>query len=77
MKYKLFQKNMGLFDRTIRVVIGLIVLGAWFFGAIVGTVAIFLGIMAVILIGTSAASSCPAYTFANVNTLGKNADKVI
>lgn len=54
-------QNMGLYDRIARVVAGLIIIGLYVAGILQGTVAIVLGIVALVLIGTSAVGFCPAY----------------
>ncbi len=66
---KLFQKNLGRTDRVIRVIIGLAAIGAWYFGAIAGVAAVISGIVAIMLIGTSATASCPLNAAANINTM--------
>ena len=54
-------KNMGTIDRVIRIVIALTVGVLYFTGQISGTVALILGILAVIFILTSLVSTCPLY----------------
>ena len=71
MSRKLFQRNLGRYDRIIRFVIGVAALGAWYFGAVAGTIAIVIGIAAFMLIGTSAAASCPLNSMANINTISQ------
>lgn len=55
------KKNMGSADRTIRVVIALIVAALYYFEVISGTLAIVLGVLAGIFILTSLVSFCPLY----------------
>ncbi len=55
------KKNMGTIDRVLRVVIALTVGVLYFTGLISGTVALILGILAVIFILTSLVSTCPLY----------------
>jgi len=51
-----FSKNMGSNDRTIRLVLGIAVLAAaFYYGSII------LGIVAIVLLATSAMGWCPAY----------------
>ena len=71
MSRKLFQRNLGRYDRIIRFVIGVAALGAWYFGAVAGTIAIVIGIAAFMLIGTAAAASCPLNSMANINTISQ------
>jgi hypothetical protein len=53
--------NMGTADRAIRTVLALVVGVLYFTGRISGTLAIVLGVMAVIFLVTSFVSWCPAY----------------
>lgn len=66
-------KNMGSADRLIRtllaIVIGLLVLT----GEVTGTIAIILGIVAVVFLATSAISFCPAYVPFKISTTKKTA----
>jgi len=71
MSRKLFQRNLGRNDRIIRFMIGIAALGAWYFGAVAGTIAIVIGVAAIMLIGTSAAASCPLNSVANINTMSQ------
>ena len=64
-------KNMGSADRLIRtllaIVIGLLVLT----GEVTGTLAIILGIVAVLFLATSAMSTCPGYVPFKISTMKK------
>jgi hypothetical protein len=60
MKNKLFQRNLGRTDRIIRAVIGIIAIGAWYFGA---------------LAGIAATASCPLNSVANLNTMTEEEKK--
>jgi hypothetical protein len=55
------KKNMGTADRLIRTVIALGIAVLYFTGRIGGTLAIILGIVAVVFLATSAIGWCPAY----------------
>lgn len=54
-------KNMGSADRMIRLVVALAVAILYFTGVISGTVALILGILAVIFVLTSFVGFCPLY----------------
>jgi len=64
-------KNMGVLDRTIRVLLAIVVGILYFTGRISGTVALVLGIFAVVFVLTSVISFCPLYLPFKVNTAGK------
>lgn len=54
-------KNMGSFDRVLRVLAAIVIGVLYFTQVISGTVAIILLVIAVIFILTSAVSFCPIY----------------
>ncbi len=54
-------KNMGTVDRIVRIVLAVVVAILYFTGAISGTVAIILGILALIFVATSFVGFCPLY----------------
>ncbi|MEQ9310606.1 MAG: DUF2892 domain-containing protein [Balneolaceae bacterium] len=55
------KKNMGTADRIIRLVVVLIIATLYFTGTISGTLAIVLGVLAVVFALTSLVSTCPLY----------------
>ena len=55
------KKNMGTLDRSIRVVLAIVIGILYFTGNISGLAAIILGIFAVTFILTSIVAFCPAY----------------
>jgi hypothetical protein len=61
-------KNMGTADRVIRTLIAVAVGVLYFTNVISGSVAIVLGIVAVVFLLTSCAGSCPAYLPFKIST---------
>jgi hypothetical protein len=55
------KKNMGTADRVIRILVAVVIGVLYFTGRISGTLAIILGIVAVVLVVTSLVAWCPAY----------------
>jgi K+-transporting ATPase A subunit len=55
------KKNMGTADRVIRTVIAVAIGVLYFTGRISGTLAIILGIVALVFLATSLIGWCPAY----------------
>lgn len=53
--------NMGTVDRTIRILVAIGIAVLYFTGRIGGTLAIVLGVMAVVFVVTSFIGWCPAY----------------
>ena len=65
-------KNMGSFDRILRLFAVLAIGVAFLMGKLSGTVAIILGIGATALFLTSLIGTCPAYLPFGLSTRGKN-----
>lgn len=65
-------KNMGTIDRIIRFVIAVAVGVLYFTGAISGTLAIILGVLAVIFLATSVIGFCPLYVPFKLSTVKKS-----
>ena len=65
--------NMGTTDRIIRTVVALGIGALWYTGRISGTVAIVLGVVAVMFLVSSFISWCPAYAPFGFSTRGKDA----
>ncbi len=55
------KKNMGITDRTIRILVAVAIVILWLAGIIAGTLAVILLIVAVIFVLTSSLSFCPIY----------------
>jgi hypothetical protein len=67
------QANMGTADKTIRILLAITVGVLYYFGVISGTLAIILGILALIFVITSFISFCPLYLPFGISTRGKSA----
>ncbi len=65
------EKNMGMIDRIIRIIVALLVLILYIAGFISGWTAIILGIIAVIFLLTSVISMCPLYKPLGISTKKK------
>lgn len=63
------EKNMGMIDRVVRVVLALAVAVLYFTGTISGVVAIILGVLAVVFLLTGIVGFCPLYRPFNFSTL--------
>lgn len=55
------KQNMGTIDRVIRLIIVAVVAALYFTGQISGTLAIVLGVLAIIFLITSLVGFCPLY----------------
>ncbi len=65
------KKNMGSLDRIIRITVAMLIAALYFGGVISGTLAVVLGILAVVFVLTSAAATCPLYMPFHISTRGK------
>jgi hypothetical protein len=65
------KKNMGTIDRIIRIILAIMVVILYINGSITGTVAIILGIVAIVFIITSLIGFCPLYWPLKISTIGK------
>ena len=67
------KQNMGSTDRIIRVLFTVVVGVLYFTNSISGTVAIILGLFAIIFLATSAMGFCPLYVPFKLSTKKKDA----
>ncbi len=65
------KKNLSVIDRSVRVIAAVVIAALLISGSITGTLAWILGIVALLLVGTSLVSFCPAYALLGISTLGK------
>ncbi len=63
--------NMGTIDRIARAGVALAILASYLLGWISGTLAIVLGLVGVVMLGTSLIGSCPLYIPFKINTGAK------
>ena len=68
------KKNMGTADRVVRTLVALGIGALYLAGAISGTVAIVLGVVAVAFLVTSCVGSCPAYEPLGISTRKERAE---
>lgn len=62
------KKNMGNLDRSLRTAAAVVIAILYYTGMISGTLAIVLGVFAIIFALTSFISFCPIYTLLGINT---------
>lgn len=62
------KKNMGGLDRTIRIIIALVLVALYYFKVIEGTLAYVLLAISGIFLLTSLINFCPLYTILGINT---------
>ena len=64
-------RNMGLIDRVLRVLVAVVIAALYISGVIGGTLAVVLGLIAVVFVVTSAMGFCPGYLPFKINTCRK------
>lgn len=64
-------KNMGKTDKVIRIVVAFVIGLLIITGQLIGLGAVLLGLVAVILIGTSVVGTCPLYIPFDISTQKK------
>ena len=60
--------NMGTVDRVVRILVAVAIAFLYFTGRISGTVAVVLGLIAVVFVVTSFAARCPGYLPLGIST---------
>jgi len=67
----IMKKNMGSTDKLVRFLLAILVAVLYFSGIINGTLAVILGILAVVFLLTSLVSFCPLYVPFGITTRRK------
>ncbi|MEM8968759.1 MAG: hypothetical protein AAGE93_20250 [Bacteroidota bacterium] len=62
-----FRRNLGIEDRVILV--------SWFFGLITGVMGTVLGILAIMILGTTASARCSVTYWMDINTMNREEKK--
>ena len=70
-------QNMGTADRAIRIIIAIIIAALYLTDVISGTLAIVLGIIALVFLLTSIIGFCPVYAPLKISTRGKGSGQSI
>lgn len=65
------QKNVGTIDRSIRGLVGIALLAAYFLGAVQGTLGIVALVVGIVMLGTALIGWCPPYSLLGINTGAK------
>jgi hypothetical protein len=65
------KKNMGTTDKTLRILLAVVIAILYFTHIISGTLAIILGILTIISLLASSVSFCPLYVLLGINTTKK------
>jgi hypothetical protein len=61
-------RNESNVDRTVRALVGAVLLIAWVAGWLSGTLAVVLGVIGIVLLATAAMGFCPMYRLLGIST---------
>ena len=61
-------RNMSTIDRTLRALVGAVLLVAWIAGWLSGALAAVLGVVGLVLVATAIVGFCPAYRMLGIST---------
>jgi hypothetical protein len=61
-------RNESNVDRTVRALVGAVLLIAWVAGWLTGTLAVVLGVVGIVLVATAAMGFCPMYRLLGIST---------
>jgi hypothetical protein len=61
-------RNESNVDRTVRALVGAVLLIAWVAGWLTGTLAVVLGVVGIVLLATAAMGFCPLYRVLGIST---------
>lgn len=70
-KYVFMKRNMSTTDRSIRIIIAVVLIGLYAAGIVTGTMAIVSLVVASIFLVTSFINFCPLYRLLGISTLKK------
>jgi len=68
------KKNVGTIDRTIRGLVGVALLAAFFLGAVQGVLGIVALVVGIAMLGTAAMGYCMPYTWLGIDTCAGKRD---
>ncbi|MEO0472749.1 MAG: DUF2892 domain-containing protein [Bacteroidota bacterium] len=69
------KRNMSNMDRVIRLIVVAVVAGLIFTNTVSGILAIILGVLAVVFVGTSLVNVCPLYAIFGISTCKVSPEK--
>jgi hypothetical protein len=70
---KIGEKNVGMIDRVIRIILGIILLYLFVVNMVAAPWSYLVALIGLILLVTGVVGTCPLYSMLGMNTLGKNA----
>ncbi len=70
---KFGEKNVGMVDRVIRIILGIILLYLFLVNMVAAPWSYLVALIGLILLMTGIVGSCPLYSMLGMNTLGKKA----
>ena len=62
------KKNVGKIDKSVRILVAIVIMALYYFGYISGTIAMVLLVVGAIFLLTSLLNICPLYSIFGINT---------
>jgi hypothetical protein len=75
-RYEIWRKNVGMIDRVIRVILGIILLNLFLVNMVAAPWSYLVALIGLILLMTGIVGSCPLYSMLGMNTLERKRNKV-
>ena len=72
-RLKIGEKNVGMIDRVVRVIIGIVTIAVFALGWVATPWSYLVVIIGIIVLATGAFGTCALYSILGMNTLGKKA----
>jgi hypothetical protein len=72
-RLKIGEKNVGMIDRVIRIIIGIVLIGVFFFHMVVAPWSYLVLLIGIIALVTGVFGTCALYSLIGIDTLGKKA----
>jgi len=70
-KLKIGEKNVGMIDRVVRIILGIVLIGVFVLNMVAAPWSYLVALIGLIALVTGAVGTCPLYSIIGLNTLGK------
>jgi hypothetical protein len=72
-RLKIGEKNVGMIDRVVRIILGIVLIGVFYYHKVAAPWSYLVLVIGIIAIVTGLFGTCALYSLLGVNTLGKKA----
>ncbi|MGA2914360.1 MAG: DUF2892 domain-containing protein [Methanoregula sp.] len=70
---KIGEKNVGMIDRVVRIILGIVLIGVFYYHMVAAPWSYLVLLIGIIALVTGAFGTCTLYSILGMNTLGKKA----